>query len=134
MPDLVWSSLDGLIRFLACRIKCMSGLVQPDPVCGLSDTWPVQLRVRQRRCVDNVSVGGPWPASRVSVGLYGRVVFVEAVLARYLWCVFVWVSVVRCRWWIGLCGWIGAESVGTGTLVSAKMGSIWCGCVCTVGA
>ena len=80
-------------------------------------------------CVDNVNVG---PALR-------RVwVFVEAVwvcvCGGCMGVVSVFVVVDSVVGGLVCGGWIGAESVGTGTLVSAKMGSIWCGRVCTVGA
>ena len=33
-----------VLNYMACSDPAWSGLVQSDPVCGLSDAWPVQLR------------------------------------------------------------------------------------------
>ena len=155
----------GLIRFWPGLSNCEWAEAATASGCGVA--WRrvcVNVCVCVNvECVDNV--GGRGCVAWASVSVVLRVcAFVEAVgvcgcLWRLCGCVWgcmgaefvvVWVSVVcGCgRWWIGLCGWLGAcicgtvslwinlwwlvgrgKCVGTGTLVSSRSKS-GMACVC----
>ena len=131
---------------------CMSGLVQSDPVCGLSDTRPAQLRryemgrrLRRRVRPEGRTVsplGAGW-ASTSGYGIASRCVDsvggagVVRVSVWCLWgCMVVVSAVCGC---VGICGavvvgglvcggWIGAEMCGdwNAGLVEINVGAV-CG-------
>ena len=93
-------------------------------------TSVLRRRVRpEGRTVSPLEAG--WASN---VGVWHRF----ATRRQRRWACVAWVSVCACGAVVvgGLVcgGWIGVEMCGNRTLVSAKTGSIWCGCVCTVGA
>ena len=143
--------VEDAVNYMACSDPAWSGLVQSDPVrclaCRTANAVSTSVRrlrrgagAASRGCLCVGVCGAVWLCVCgavwvcVFVGLCGRgicgvcmgvvsvVCVCVCICGVWLWSLvdwFVWLD------WRGICG--------NRTLVSAKTGSIWRGCVCTVG-
>ena len=135
-PVKVWRHGRLNYEYVACRIadsataSVLRRRVRSSGLLGPT-IGPLEAGRPEGRTVSPLEAG--W-ASTSGYGIASRCVVNVVGGARRRVGVCVWLCV-----FVGLCGCVfvglyGRRICGNRTLVSAKMGSIWCGCVCTVGA